>query len=416
MGGIDASGRRAVAFRLPWTAISGEVCIMARSFPPTRDVLLIGGGHAHALLLKMWGKSPLPGIRLTLVNPGPRAAYTGMLPGLVAGHYRLDELEIDLVRLARFAGARLILDRVTGLDPDKRVAMLAEGAPVSFDMVSVNSGVSPVPPDIPGAAEMMPVRPLHEFATAWERFAAAADDGGAASAGVIGGGVGGVELALAMAHRLRGANAEPAAVQLFECENDILSGDPVLARPLRAALDRAGISLRTGFEARSYAGGTLTGDDGTGVRAGFLALATGGAPAPWLAGTGLDLTGGSITVGETLQSVTHAHVFAVGDAAYLSHDPRPRAGVFAVRAAPVLFANIRAAATGDRMTPYRPQRDYLKLVSLGDRRAVGEKWGLTVSGAAVWHLKDRIDRRFMDRVTRRGGPEAGGPSGNGALS
>ena len=85
-------------------------------FPQIRDLVLIGGGHAHALVLRMWGMDPLPGTRLTLVTPGPTAPYTGMLPGLIAGHYRREDLMIDLVRLARFAGARLILDRATGID------------------------------------------------------------------------------------------------------------------------------------------------------------------------------------------------------------------------------------------------------------------------------------------------------------
>lgn len=84
--------------------------------PVIRDVVLVGGGHAHALVARMWGMRPLAGVRLTIVNPGPAAPYTGMLPGLIAGHYARDEIMIDLVRLARFAGARLILDRATGLD------------------------------------------------------------------------------------------------------------------------------------------------------------------------------------------------------------------------------------------------------------------------------------------------------------
>jgi selenide,water dikinase len=77
--------------------------------PQIKDLVLIGGGHAHALVMRMWAMNPLPGTRVTLITPDPVTPYTGMLPGLIAGHYRRDELMIDLVRLARFAGARLIL-------------------------------------------------------------------------------------------------------------------------------------------------------------------------------------------------------------------------------------------------------------------------------------------------------------------
>ena len=83
--------------------------MMQSTAPLSRDVVLVGGGHAHALVLRMWGMNPLPGARLTVIDPNPVAPYTGMLPGLVAGHYRREELEIDLVKLARFAGARLVV-------------------------------------------------------------------------------------------------------------------------------------------------------------------------------------------------------------------------------------------------------------------------------------------------------------------
>ncbi len=90
--------------------------MMTPQIPLTRDLVLVGGGHTHALVLRKWAMHPLPGVRLTLINPGPTAPYSGMLPGFVAGHYRRDELDIDLVQLARYAGARLIVDKACGLD------------------------------------------------------------------------------------------------------------------------------------------------------------------------------------------------------------------------------------------------------------------------------------------------------------
>ncbi|MBY0395327.1 MAG: selenide, water dikinase SelD, partial [Thermoleophilia bacterium] len=89
-------------------------------------------------------------------------------------------------------------------------------------------------------------------------------------------------------------------------------------------------------------------------------------------------------------------VFAAGDIAHFTHAPRPKAGVFAVRAAPVLFRNLTVALTGrGAMRHFRPQGDYLKLVSLGAKRATADKWGLSATGGWVWRWKDRIDRRFM---------------------
>ncbi|MGB4908872.1 MAG: bifunctional NADH dehydrogenase FAD-containing subunit/selenide, water dikinase SelD, partial [Tabrizicola sp.] len=106
---------------------------MIPAYPQIRDLVLIGGGHAHALVLRMWGMNPLAGTRITVINPDPVAPYTGMLPGLIAGHYRRDELMIDLVRLARFAGARVILDRATGIDRAARLVHLAGRPPLAYD-------------------------------------------------------------------------------------------------------------------------------------------------------------------------------------------------------------------------------------------------------------------------------------------
>ena len=109
--------------------------------PYTRDLVLIGGGHAHALVLKAWGMDPLPGARLTVINPGPMAPYTGMLPGYVAGHYRRNKLEIDLVRLCRHAGARLIFDKAVDINQARREVMLEARGPVAYDVASIDVGI-----------------------------------------------------------------------------------------------------------------------------------------------------------------------------------------------------------------------------------------------------------------------------------
>ena len=105
------------------------------SVPIVKELVLVGGGHAHALVLRRWGMRPVPGVRLTLINPGPSAPYTGMLPGHIAGHYGRAALEIDLVRLARFAGARLILGAVGLIDPVARRVAVPGRAPIAYDLL-----------------------------------------------------------------------------------------------------------------------------------------------------------------------------------------------------------------------------------------------------------------------------------------
>jgi len=71
--------------------------------------------------------------------------------------------------------------------------------------------------------------------------------------------------------------------------------------------------------------------------------------------------------------------------------------VFAVKAAPVLAANLRAALQGAPLTRFKPQRRFLALISTGERHAVGVWNGFAWQGRWAWRWKDRIDRRFVAR-------------------
>lgn len=372
---------------------------MDMPLPLVNDVVLVGGGHAHALLLRHWAMKPMQGVRLTLVNPEPTAPYSGMLPGFVAGHYRLDELDIDLVRLARHAGARLVLDRAVGLDRENRRVLLANRPPIAYDIASIDIGITTDLPDIPGFAEhALPAKPLHDFARRWEAFVAA-QAGQAPRIVMIGGGVAGVELALAMAHRLRNAHARPA-MTIVEAGPDIL---PTLGRATREALRRhlrrAEIAVIPHARVAAVGVDGVCLEDGRHLKADLVVGAAGARPQRWLADTGLALHEGFVRVGPTLQSLTDPDIFAAGDIAHLDHAPRPKAGVFAVREAPILHHNIRARLADRPLKHYRPQRDFLKLISTGGKGAVADKWNLPLDGAWLWRWKDRIDRRFMRMFT-----------------
>lgn len=360
--------------------------------PLTRDIVLIGGGHAHALVLRMWGMRPLPGVRLTVINPLPTAAYSGMLPGHIAGHYPRAALQLDLVRLARHAGARLVLGAATHIDRARREVHVPGRAPIGYDIASIDTGITAVMPEIPGFLDhAVPVKPLDAFADAWEAFVRRARPG--ARVAVIGGGVAGVELALAFKHRLPGAEvtvheAAPEALALI---------GPGARKALLRHCVRLGVRIETASRIAALEAGVLVFADGRREAADFI-LGTGATrPADWLAGTGLDLHEGFVTVGPTLQSSDPA-IFAAGDVAHLAWAPRPKAGVYAVREGPVLFDNLRAAASGGKMRAYHPQRDYLKLISAGSQHAVADKWHLPLDGAWLWRWKNRIDTRFMAMV------------------
>ena len=164
---------------------------MQLDIPLSRDLVLIGGGHTHSLVLRQWGMNPLAGARVTVINPAVTAPYTGMLPGFIAGHYQRDELDIDLARLARFAGARLVLDEVIGIDRAERLVLLKQRPPIRYDIASINIGVTSALSSVPGFdANAVPAKPLGQFAAAWERFVADVAASNRKADCVIGGGGG----------------------------------------------------------------------------------------------------------------------------------------------------------------------------------------------------------------------------------
>ncbi len=368
---------------------------MNSDIPFVREVVLVGGGHAHALLLRSWGMRPVPGARLTLINPNATAPYTGMLPGFVAGHYNRDALEIDLVRLSRFAGARMIFGRVSALDRANKRLTITGRPDVAYDIASLDIGITSDMPEIPGfGLHAIAAKPLGPFAARWQAFVISAKS---APIAVIGAGVAGVELALAMHHRLA-SDGVPHAVSIIEAGTLLAGTAPATARKLRAALDAADIQIHENSAPSEIHSDHVLLCDGQVIASSFTVGAAGARPFEWLTETGLHLTNGYITTDPTLRSVNDPSIYAVGDCAHFLQTPRPKAGVFAVRAAPILAANLRADLTGAARRTFRPQSHYLKLVSLGGTTALADKYGLATSGAWAWRWKDRIDRKFMDRL------------------
>ena len=323
-----------------------------------RRILLVGGGHAHAWVLR----AGVPG-EVTLVTPYPHHTYSGMLPGFVAGHYALDEIRIDVARLAARAGARLILGRVAALDAANRRVRLEDGAELEYDLASLDVGSGSAAP-----VYALGAKPFEPFMEQWLE----AKDR-ARSIAVVGAGAAGVELAMAAAHRTS------ARVALFSDRPMFRAG---LARRIARQLARNGVELRTGV---AFTDGVRDGYD-------LVIWTAGAAPLPWLRDSGLAVDErGFVLVDEQLRSVSHPEVFAAGDCATLRDAAHPKSGVFAVRHAPVLAANLDGA---DRR--YVPQRRALALISCGERYAIADWNGLSVEGAWVWRWKDRIDRRWVE--------------------
>jgi selenide, water dikinase len=373
--------------------------------PVLKDVVLVGAGHSHVGVLRMFAMDPMPGVRLTLITRQVDTPYSGMLPGMIAGLYDHDAAHIDTGPLGRLAGARLYNSEAIGLDLAARRVICRDRPPVPYDLLSINIGSTPSAREVAGVADhAIPVKPIDGFIA---RFEAARqrvlEAQGRARIGVIGGGAGGVELLLSLHRRLTrdvaavGFDASGLAFTLITSSDEILPTFPArMRRRFMTIMRERGIQIVTGGRASEVRADSVLVEGNGPIELDEVFWTTRASPAPWLAQTGLALDDeGFIKVTETLQSVSHPDVFAAGDIAAIQGHAPPKSGVYAVRAGPPLTANLRRLLQGKRPIAYKPQREALYLISTGEPYALGARNGFTFEGAWVWKLKDFIDRRFM---------------------
>jgi len=379
------------------------------STPVLKDLVLVGGGHSHVTVLRRFGMHPMPGVRLTLISRESHAPYSGMLPGLIAGHYEFDDAHIDLGPLTRFAGARFVHAEVVGLDLAGKRVLCRDRPPIAYDVLAIDSGAAPTMAEVPGAAEVVvPVKPIDRFLGHWEALRERTLGGDVSSIGVVGGGAGGVELILAVAHRLRcemrskgGAAAKLRFHLVTDADEVLPTHNPKVRRRFARVLRRRKIEVLTACRVTSVAPGRLHCANGRELALDeILWVTSAGAPA-WPRAAGLEVDErGFIAVDPNLRSVSHPEVFASGDVAAVLAHPRPKSGVFAVRQGKPLEANLRRALRGHALKPFAPQTRFLSLISTGNRYAVASRGTWAMAGHAVWWWKTWIDRRFMRRYNR----------------
>ncbi|KEA62822.1 NADH dehydrogenase-like protein [Marinobacterium lacunae] len=374
---------------------------MGQSDELSPHVVLVGGGHAHLFVLEalIEGKLKAPGA--VLVSPSERQYYSGMLPGVVAGHYNVDQCCIDLKALANRAGIAFMEQRAIGLNTDERLVELEGGECLPYDFVSLDVGSETDNRAFSGYEGcMFSVKPLDRFHAQWQAFTATAERRGGCHLAVVGAGAAGVELAMATNYALTKMGVSPR-VSLIASENGLLSGfsDGVRCR-VRAELERQNITLLTGRV--SGEGTELSLSGGERLRVDAVILASGAMAPAWLAGSGLELDdSGFVLVDQCHRSRSHPQVFAVGDVAARPDSSLMRSGVHSVRAGPVLARNLASSLAFKSLSPFHPRGVVLYLLACGRKHGVAS-WGpLAARGDWVWRWKDRIDRRFIKRFDAR---------------
>ena len=371
---------------------------------PEGHLILAGGGHTHALVLLRWamaaqrrGGRPSRALErgmISLVSRAGTTLYSGMVPGRLAGLYSRDDCSIDLRRLCALAKVTFIAAEITGLDPAAQTLQLEGRPPLHWDWLSLDVGSLTA---VPAAAAAMAVKPLEPF-LAWAEASLSEPQ----DLTIRGGGAAAVEVALA----LRGRGQRPA---LLLRGPELHLGSAAANRLGERLLAAAGVPVRRQVDPAERA-----------------SLACTGSRAPsWLAAAGLptEPASGRLLTEASLQVLGQPQLFASGDCGLIAAHPRPASGVWAVRAAPTLAANLERcledplAAAAGRLQRWRPQGRALQLLADGSRpaqpRAIALWGGLAIGPSRLlWHWKHHIDRAFMDRFTGLGTMAAAGNAGD----
>ncbi len=404
-----------------------------------KDLVLIGGGHSHAIVLKMFGLKPLPSVRLTLISDVVHAPYSGMLPGHVAGFYDYDECHIDLRSLAEFAGCQILVDRAIAIDFNKNLVICQTIPPINFDVLSVDIGSTPATLSVPGAAEYaIPAKPVPEFLANWNQLIAEQQNQPEKPVriAIVGGGAGGVELALNMQSRFakeegrrkkeegRRKKEDGLEIHLFHSGAELMPGHNYRVRHrLKEILITRGIKVHLMEKVRAIENQEMIEiasnaqcpmpnaqcpmpnaqiycKSGLNMECDRIFWVTQASAAHWIGESGLAIdSNGFMQVNHYLQSASHPNVFGAGDIATMINHPRPKAGVFAVRQGKPLFENLQHFLLAQPLKPFVPQEKYLGLIGTGNKRAIASRGTWMWESALLWYWKDWIDRQFMQQFS-----------------
>ncbi|AVO53433.1 FAD-dependent oxidoreductase [Ectopseudomonas mendocina] len=349
------------------------------------DLLLAGAGHAHLGVLRRWALVERPPGRIGLLSPGPEAWYAGMLPGLISGRFNAADCRVELLALCRAAKVDLIEGQIASLDADMRCVQLSDGRSLQGEWLSLNVGAGmAIPPQQGDAMQVLAARPIEALLAGWQQWQAEPR-----RMAILGGGAGGVELALALADKV-------PALALF-CGGSLLDGlAPGLRLRALGHLRQRGVQVREHCPIGRIEDDWLLSGDEPVWRGRRLLLASGARPWLWLTASQLAKdAAGFVAIRPTLQCESHAQIFAVGDCASL--DGMRRSGRFAVRQAPVLAANLHAALHDRPLQHYRAQWQSVALLATGDGGALFGWHDWSAGGQLYGRYKDWLDQRFVKR-------------------
>lgn len=362
-----------------------------------KQLVLIGGGHAHMTTLANLHLFIAKGYGATVIGPSPHHYYSGMGPGMLAKVYRPEDIRFNTRKVVEKQGATFVLGKAVRIDGRAKIVHLADGKTLPYDVLSCNAGSS-VPQTLPGmetAKELFSVKPIERLMEAQARLLALAGQK-PISVAIIGGGPSAVEVAGNVWRLLHDAEVALPQITIFAGSGLMPRQSESIRKRVRRSLTRRGIEIVSSARVQKIREGRIVLDSGAIHAADTIFLALGIAPSQLFADSGL-ATGpdGGLLVNEFLQCPEYPEIFGGGDCIHFQPQPLDKVGVYAVRQNPVLLHNLLASLEGMPLEKFEPGGDYLLIYNLGDGTGIFRKRQLVFGGRLAFWLKDYIDRRFM---------------------
>ncbi len=367
-----------------------------------KELVFVGGGHAHLTALVNINEFVKRGHRVTLISTDPYHYYSGMGPGMLSGIYRPEEIRFNVKKLAEDRGATFVEDKVIRIDPERRILFLESGNETGYDVVSFNSGsdIGTVSHKIQDE-NIFTIKPIVNLLKARLMILDQIKHK-TLNLTVIGGGAAGVEIS-ANLWRLLHDNNGKGNITLIAGKKFLRTVPDRVRKIAMNSLIGRGIKIVEGEHVNKMEGGRVTLTNGRDIPCDIGFLCTGVRPSTIFRDSGLPVgEDGGLLVNKHLQSVAYPDIFGGGDCISLENHHLQKVGVYAVRENPIIYHNLFVTLEGGQMTAFNPGGAFLLILSLGNGKGLFWRKNMVWNGRSAFLLKDLIDRRFIRKFQLSG--------------
>ena len=363
-----------------------------------RQLVLVGGGHAHMVTLAKLYRFIEKRHRVTVVAPSEHHYYSGMGPGMLGKTYSPEQIRFATKHVVEKQGGNFVLGKVVRVDPNEKTVFLESGETLSYDVLSFNAGSHVPLSTVKGEhRDIFTVKPIEKLMVAQSRILQLASEQ-KITISIVGGGPSAAEVAGNVWRLTRDCGENAPGIQIFAGKKFMSRFPESVRRKSAASLNKRGVEILENEYVKEIKAGRIVLESGVSFDTEFIFLAVGVRPSPIFAASDLP-TGpdGGLLVNRYLQSTAHPEIFGGGDCIYFKDRPLDKVGVYAVRQNPVLYHNLMASLEGSALKPFDPGGDYLLIFNMGDGTGIFLRKGIVFSGRLAFVVKDYIDRKFIKK-------------------